>query len=449
MTRTKKPRPGSVRKITRRTIRGLKPPSSWGTTKYYLMERGPQSLRGFGLCVYETTASYVVRVHGRSQTIGPVEVIPLKRAREDARQVLERLFGERAASRNGEPVVRRRLQVKTVQQLSEKYMADYARPHKAKISANEDQRMWNSYILPFETTIDPADERSSSTTLGAMTAALVTRDHVEALHLSMRETPVAADRVLALISTAFNQAALFQPPWFRGTNPTRGITRFGGKTSERRYSRDEYARIGAALRAVESDSGFPLASVLAVRAIARSGARPSEIASALVSEVDVERGVIRRAQNKANRPGKKPKVRIVHVPREILERALELPRPKQCPYLFPGNTVEQPIDAKFKRLVLHLKEAAKIPDFTLKALRHSYRSEAPETQIEGVGAIPPEYAARVLGHTTTEIGDVYMHSTVSLEAKAAAALSERIGGMLDAEPAKVVSFPSGTKVSGA
>lgn len=434
-----------VDKITQRTLRSIKPLKDPGA-KTYVMERGHNGLRGFGICIYPTTASYIARIFGRSHTIGPVDVIPLVKARALARTTLERLWSEHAATQRGEPVARR-LRVATLAQLADRYTTDHARPHKKAISAKEDERMWTKLILPFETRIDPRDERSTATTLGKLTLPAITRDHLQALHLSLVATPIAANRVLALLSTAFGQAAEFDPPWFHGTNPTRGILRYPEEASTRRYSRDEYARIGAALRKAEQDQAFPLAAILAVQAIARSGARPYEIAGALVSEVDVEAGVIRRPHSKADRPGKKRRGRIIHVPRELLERAVALERPKECPYLFPGRFARQPIDAKFKRIVVYVKAEAQLPDFVLKALRHSYRSEAPEVQLDGVGAIPPEIAGRLLGHTTPEMGDTYMHTTASLEAKAAVALSQRVGGMLDAKPAEVVPFRSASAAS--
>ncbi len=115
----------------------------------------------------------------------------------------------------------------TLNEFSERYLAEHARPKKKPSSATEDARLLRNHILP---------------ALGRRKLAKVTRTEVARIHHSMRGTPYAANRVLALLSKMFNLAERWglRPD---GSNPCRHVERFKERHRERRVGA-EYRRGG-------------------------------------------------------------------------------------------------------------------------------------------------------------------------------------------------------------
>jgi hypothetical protein len=88
-----------------------------------------------------------------------------------------------------------------------------------------------------------------------MNPSKVIRQDIGRLHLSLRETPVQANRVLAMISALYGFAARagYVP---EGYNPARGIEKFPERSRERFLTNDELARLGETLRLAEI-TGLP------------------------------------------------------------------------------------------------------------------------------------------------------------------------------------------------
>jgi integrase len=91
--------------------------------------------------------------------------------------------------------------------------------------------------------------------LGAMKVGDVERRHVAALHEKMKATPIAANRMLACVSTFMNWCAIegARPPH---SNPVYGIARYPETRRMRFLNVDELARLGAALARAEAE-GLP------------------------------------------------------------------------------------------------------------------------------------------------------------------------------------------------
>ncbi len=83
--------------------------------------------------------------------------------------------------------------------------------------------------------------------LGSFKIEAVDRSDIASLHHGLRETPVEANRVVALISKLFNLAERWElrPDH---TNPARHVERFPEKPRERFLSARELARLGEVLR---------------------------------------------------------------------------------------------------------------------------------------------------------------------------------------------------------
>src|SRR5580704_6951986 len=93
--------------------------------------------------------------------------------------------------------------------------------------------------------------------LGGMNPGKVTRQDVARLHSSLCETPVQANRVLAMIGALYGFAARagYVP---EGYNPARGIEKFPERSHERFLTSGELARLGDVLRLAET-TGLPYA----------------------------------------------------------------------------------------------------------------------------------------------------------------------------------------------
>eukprot|EP01039_Chlorochromonas_danica_P017954 gene17954-21492_t len=81
----------------------------------------------------------------------------------------------------------------TLTDLAKRYMTDYA-PRKKIGSRKENQRLWEQHILP---------------TLGSFKVSSLTREDILKLQHSLQHLSTTANRVLSLLSKAFNLAELW------------------------------------------------------------------------------------------------------------------------------------------------------------------------------------------------------------------------------------------------
>ncbi len=126
-------------------------------------------------------------------------------------------------------------QAPTMTDLAERFMSEHARPKKKPSSVRNAQRTWEIHVLP---------------TLGKRKVADVTRDEVSRLRAGMEKTPYAANRMLALLSKAFNLCEVWG--WRRdGSNPCRHVTRYREERRERFLSMEELAQLAATFEQAE------------------------------------------------------------------------------------------------------------------------------------------------------------------------------------------------------
>ena len=149
----------------------------------------------------------------------------------------------------------------TVAELAQRYMDEYAKLRKKPGSLRPDEYNLRCHVLP---------------ALGHLKVADVTRTDIGSLHYAMRETPGAANRVLALLSKCFNLAEQWE---YRpdATNPVRHVERYKEKNLERFLSSEEFARLGDVLTECERTQSEYASVIAAIRLIIFTGARVSEI----------------------------------------------------------------------------------------------------------------------------------------------------------------------------
>jgi integrase len=194
----------------------------------------------------------------RRPKLGRTSIMSLTLARERARKMLlEVATGNDPAGNTGS--LRAGM---TIDALADKYMAEYAAVEKKASSAAKDKYLLDSIVRK---------------KWKARKAAEITDADLFELREAMKVTPYHFNRVLALLSTLFNQAEV---PWHirpKGSNPTKGVPRFPEKKRRRYMRADEAIKIAELLEAAREENP---ASVAFLRLMILTGARPGEIASA-------------------------------------------------------------------------------------------------------------------------------------------------------------------------
>ncbi len=360
-------------------------------SSYYVMEgKSRRSLRGFGIRVFRTKKEYVVRYRGKPYPLGRTDLIPLQTAREEARKLLLGLL-------RGQQLAFSR---KTVEELSAEYLRRHARPHKAPRSAKE----WRLYVLP---------------AVGDRLVHEVTPEQVQDLHVAMAKTPFAANRVLALLSKAFNLAELWG--WReRGSNPTRGIQRYPEPSRRRHLTSDEYRRLGAALARARHEQTLPEPALAAIELLIFTGCRPGEILGLRWEWVYLEAKQIRLPKAKADRPGKRDRGRVIWLNEAAIEVLAGVERGAGNPHVFAGAQPGEPLKC-IRRTWIALCQTAKIENAMPYTLRHSFVSE-------GVPAgVPLEVVADLAGHQDVETTDrVYRARRDDVQSAASEALGRHL-----------------------
>ena len=125
----------------------------------------------------------------------------------------------------------------------------------------------------------------------------VSRADIAQLHHSMRKSPIAANRVIALLSKMFNLAE----KWGLredGTNPCRHIEKFKENKRERFLSEAELASLAEVLEDAEHTRTEMPSVIAAIRLLLFTGARLSEILTLRWDQVDMEGSCLRLPESK-------------------------------------------------------------------------------------------------------------------------------------------------------
>jgi len=175
--------------------------------------------------------------------------------------------------------------------------------------------------------------------LGTLKTISVTRNDISKFHLSMKDTPAQANRIMGALSKMFNLAE----DWGlrdRHTNPVEGIQKYKETARERYLSNEELVCLGQILEQSEKNGSETVYFVSLVRLLLLTGARLREIMHAKWEWVNKDTGLLLLPDSKT---GKK----IIHLSPAALEVLEFIPRLKGNPYIIIGGKEKQPlIDAK-------------------------------------------------------------------------------------------------------
>jgi len=415
----------SVQKLTTSKVRRLQ---LAGASRSVVWD---EQLTGFGVRLTRSGGKVFVvryRIPGLGRrgnqrwiTLGDATAITL----EQARRLAQRTLADVAHGRDPAGDRRQRRDALTVEEFGDVYLSDVA-AHRRPYTAYEYRRLFKKHVLP---------------RMGTKRVEEVAASDVRKLHVSLRETPVVANRVRRLLRAFFTFAERegLRP---RYSNPARDVREYAEKSRERFLTSEEIARLGRALAQAEHD-GLPPApqhrkirksaatahrpgnasapkranpdAVSALRLLLYSGCRESEILGLRWSEVDFASGFLRLDQTKTGRS-----VRPLNAQaRAILN---ELPRQEGSPYVFPSPTKHGAPLKEIKRLWYAVRHAAELHGVRLHDFRHTTASlmAAGGASLLDIGA--------VLGHKSASTAKRYAH----LAEDHIKAWSERTGNELRA-----------------
>jgi integrase len=388
-----------TRKLTKRVIDSL--PSR---SRVYIAY--DDSLPGFGCRVSPSgSRSWIVeyRPNGGGRgvakkriTLAPVSVLTPDQAREAAGDVLanvrlgQDIPHDRAARRSASSVV----------DLVERFMREEVQPTRKP-------RTTSLYELYFRLHILPA--------LGDKRAREITASDIAQLHRKIgANTPVTANRVLALISALYTWAArVGEVP--DGLKPARGITRFREQGRERFLSSDELARLGDTLREAETiglpwvvDESNPKAkhvpkrhrrtrvspiATAAIRLLLLTGCRLGEILNLRWEEFDRENGMLLLPDSKT---GRKPVI-LSGAAVAVLNSI-----PDTGDYVVSGKYPDR-ARRDLKRPWEAIRQRAGLDRMRVHDLRHSFAATGAGSNL-GLPVI-----GRLLGHKRAETTSRYAH----------------------------------------
>jgi integrase len=249
-------------------------------------------------------------------------------------------------------------------------------------------------------------------------------------HSSMSSTPVEGNRCLSLLRHILNAAELWQViNWSKtpgGYNPCRGVKKFPERARRVFLSTAELARLGEALRTLETQGlqGTRYAAVVAnpvaanlFRLCLLTGARPGEMKGLRHEWVHADEGVIRL-------PDSKTGFRAIAMPPAARELYAALPKIKKCPWVFPVRGLEHIINIwdSWSRV----RTAAALGDVKPHDLRHTFASVA----VAGKESL--YMVQMLLGHASPQTTQRYAHLSMDPQQEATGRIAGVIAAALNA-----------------
>lgn len=379
--------------------------------------------RGLGIRIKPSgVATFFVQftspVTGRKvrQTIGQFGRLTIPEAVVLAREALTEV------ARGGDPALEKKramaaakLKARTMAELCDQYMDDAraglvtyrGRPKKARTLASDVGRV-ERHIKPvlgqrLVQDIGPRDVEAFFHAIRRGETAVEKRGDRPRGMIRVTGGITTASRTVDLLGSIFSYAVRHE---LRGDNPVAGFERPPTRKRDRTLSPAEYIALGQALDAFEAEGRNPVA-IAAIRALALTGCRRSEILELECSRIDSHRQVLRFADSKSGqqlRPvGRAAIAHLEKARTDFAERRRYLDEGKEriSPYLFPAATGGGPLVGV--KLFAQVVERAGLAEVTLHTLRHSYASTALDLGYSELTI------AGLLGHRLHSVTSRYAH----------------------------------------
>jgi integrase len=329
---------------------------------------------------------------------------------DEARKEALRQKGRVAAGYDPADERARAREVPVFSDFAKRYMEDYAKLKKKPSSLYENERILEKLLKP---------------RFGTQQLGHITRPDIARFHLDNRATPFQANRAIALLSNMMNIAEKWglRPD---GSNPCRHIEKFPERRRQRFLSEAEWNQLGIALAEAEKAGAEPISAIAAIRMLAFTGCRVSEVLTLEWEHVDLERGCLRLPDSKTG-----AKLVPLSAPaRQILDHS---PRIEGNPYAFPGRRKGSPL-VGLSHIWGRIREKAKLNDVRLHDLRHSYAS------VGAAGGLSLHIIGTILGHRQSSTTHRYAHLSEDPVRAAADRIAGSIQSAMKGTEAKILRF---------
>lgn len=259
-----------------------------------------------------------------------------------------------------------------------RYLHDQVRPRLAPSTYKE-------YATVLETRVVPR--------IGHLALVEVSRADIEALHASMADTPVRANRMLSVVKAMLYKAE----DWGvlpRGSNPAARIRMNKERPKRRYFSDDEQRRLFSAIEKLRSEMPRSQTAFNAILLLFYTGCRPSEVLNLKWECIDLDAGLASLHNTKTGE-GRLPLARgAVSVLQSIAKE-------RNGPWVFPGAVSGDRLKS-LKRPWERICSEAGLQGACLKDIRHTVG-----TYVAKEGGL---YSAQVvLRHTSPRTTLRYAH----------------------------------------
>ena len=244
---------------------------------------------------------------------------------------------------------------------------------------------------------------------GSLNMLDIKRSQVVALHLSLKDKPIMANRIIAVgrrVYTLAQTIEIVDP----NINPFTKITLYKEKMRDRHLSSSEYNRLLKALSAMKAEDSVSQYAIAGIEVCLLTGCRASEAEAMKWANIDIEQKVI-------NLPDSKTGPRSVEMTEEVVEIIESMIRLSNCELVFPGRYGRQ---IALVKVWWKVRTRASLDDVRLHDLRYSFATTA------AMHGVPMPVIARLLGHSTIWTTIRYLHSSRASAAEAAAMVGRTI-----------------------
>ena len=228
-----------------------------------------------------------------------------------------------------------------------------------------------------------------------------------------------ASRTVGLLGGIFSYAIKTK---LRADNPVQGVQRYRDNSSERFPTPEELTRLGRALAEAEK-AGENQKAIAALRLLALTGCRKTEILSLEWQSIDFERSYFVLPDSKTGR-------RVVRIGAAALSVLADIPRMANSPFVFPGERLDR-FYVGLPKVWKRIRERAGLNDLRLHDLRHGFASFA------AAGGDSLLVIGALLGHRDVATTRRYAHLVDDVLQASADRVSGRISAALDGKTSEV------------
>lgn len=300
-------------KLTETFVKKILPPESGNRILY------DDDIKGFGIRVTAKGArsfvlNYSIARRERRITIGQFPAWSVAAARDHVKEL-------RKAVDRGEDPLATRDEARRGDTIAD-LIDDFEKDHLPKLRPGTREE----YVRHIKANIRP--------TLGPLKADAVRRADIAALHRKVsKESPYAANRMLATASVIFNYAIKMER---LDRNPCQGIDKNPEHRRERFLSAPEIAALSDALNELDGQS----ANV--IRFLMLTGARRGEVLKARWQQFDLDTGV----WSKPAATTKQKKIHRVPLSPPAIELLAGIRKSSDSPWVFPGTNDQPQVNVK-------------------------------------------------------------------------------------------------------